>query len=97
LKQKNVELVETSKRLGDYEKAIPVATEAYHILLNTDARKYGLSDDHWRKNWEKEQQSGKKETYGEQIAIQLMARPKSIFDQNYSFGKEALKKINKRY
>lgn len=97
LKQKNVELIETSKQLGDYEKAIPVATEAYHILLNTDAKKYGLSSDYWRRAWEKEQESGKKETYGEQIAIQLMARPKSIFDQNYTFGKEALKKINEKY
>lgn len=97
LKQKNVELIETSKKLGDYEKAIPVATEAYNILLNTDGRKYGLSNDRWRENWEEEQKAGKKETYGEQIAIQLMARPKSIFDQNYTFGKERLKKINKRY
>jgi hypothetical protein len=95
LKQKNVELIKTSTNLGEYNKAIPVATEAYNILVNTDASKYGYPRDHWRQGWEKKQKEGRKDSYGEQIAIELMARPKSIFDKNYAFGQEKLKTLER--
>lgn len=91
LKEQNVELILTSSEKGDYEKAIPVATEEYHILLNKDYGEFYSSD--WLKSWQKRNEKIA-DIYGlyvKKIAQELLARPESILNEDYAFAKNWLK------
>jgi len=102
LKERNVDIIITSNKVGDYKKQIPVATEAYNILMNKDKFAYGYEKEKetetFAQDFFQRQEYSKKGDglYSEKVVLEILSRPISILDKSYDSAKEWRDKVNKR-
>lgn len=102
LKEHNVDVVTTSSKVGDYKKQIPVATEAYNILMNKDKFEYGYEKEKEKETFARSffqgQENSKKSIglYSEKVALEILSRPNSILDESYDSVKEWREKNSRR-
>lgn len=108
LKEKGVELELTNSKIGGYseyrgvdnefmnhQKSVPIATKEYHILINKIKASYS------ERSISFHDRDGRyddvlKNGYAISVAKEIMARPESIEDERYAFGKDYLEKNQRR-
>jgi hypothetical protein len=88
LEQKNIKLVKTSE-IGEVNKAIPLATESYHLLINRPLDNYDhleVTEDGELK-YNRYRPDSLRSGFAANVAKELITRPEAINNPNLHFSK----------